>query len=51
MKKLFLSAVVLLVGALLGMAVVRRRAEADLPIEGLRGDMPLTPVPTVQEAP
>ena len=50
MKKLFLSVVVLALAALAGMVVVRRRPEADLPIEGMN-DVPLTPVPTAQEVP
>ena len=50
MKKLFTYVVVLALAALAAMVVVRRRAEADLPIEGLR-EVPLAPVPTVQEVP
>lgn len=51
MKKLLMSIVVMAIGALIGMVVVRRRAEMDLPVEGMRGDVPLAPVPTVQEVP
>ncbi len=45
MRKLLMMLVLAVVAGLAGMALVRRRAETELPVEGFGPEVPLAPVP------
>lgn len=51
MRKLLMMVVLAVVAGLVGVVLVRRRAESQMPVEGFGPDVPLAPVPPAQEVP